>query len=328
MAVITRHPRNLVQPGRDFEWSSSWTHNIFRVYELVFGRRNGVKVEVISGNDGETQWQYGVSFEGKCAVFEDMVRNMLHFKLPEISFQRVPVMRLANGMQFRPSLLPYSFALAFDAQSAGDGGTNTSTPTSTTHICTGSNLALATGIWNQGTLAQTPATVTYNAISLGTNKVEQDNGATQNVFMYGLAAPASGSHSLTWTYTLPAVRNGNCNISLTGAAASPFGTAGGNTNAGTSVSKAISTAADNSIVVSFCMCDFNAAASATGTNQTYRTGVITAGGYSNDISTQTTTAHGSYTSSWSRASASTMNMVSLEVEPLVATVNSNFLMFM
>lgn len=325
LATITRRARYRPQHGKDFEWSDrSWTHNISRFLELIFGRRFGIRVEVTSWNDGIVSRQVAHSFEAHLALVETYVREFFKRNIPRIEFVPAPVLAYPGAGSFFGS--PYCLAIAFDASSAADGGVNTATPTSTSHTCTGSNLALVSGIWNQPTSAgvrQTPNSMTYNSVSYGANKVVQDSTTgAYTVFEYGLASPSTGANNVTWTYAAMVVRNGNCNVSLSGCAASPFGATGSAAAATTSVSANVITTQANSFIVSFCQNDFNLAASTTGTNQTYRTGVITAGGYSNDISTQTTTTATTYAGGWSRASATSMNMVSLEVqEPGAASVS-------
>lgn len=321
-------PRYAVALGRDFEWSAnSWTHNFFRVFEIVFGRKVGIQVEMASVNDGFSSRQYAFTVEAQFALFETFLREIPK-RLPRLEIVPVPGL-YAPGFGSLPSFSPYCFAIAFDAASAGDGGTNTATPASTSHTCTGSNLALATGIWNQATSGsrQTPNSITYAGVTLGANKVAQDNSATvlYTVFLYGQASPTTGTNNLTWTYASSAVRNGNCNVSMTGCAASPFGATGNATVASSSsISASTTTTAANSWVVSFMNQDATAGQSTpTGTNQTERTFVATAGGYMIDMSTQTTTTAGSYTAGWSMTNPGTMDMVSLEVKELAASGPAN-----
>ncbi|MDE2020949.1 MAG: hypothetical protein KGJ13_11485, partial [Patescibacteria group bacterium] len=67
---ITNHPRELVTP----EWSKkSWTHNVFRAYELIFGRRAGIRAEISSFFHKGTFRQVSHTFEGQCALIETWV---------------------------------------------------------------------------------------------------------------------------------------------------------------------------------------------------------------------------------------------------------------
>lgn len=321
-AELTQTTRQKVTAGVDFEWSDkSWTHNFFRAIELVIGRKHGIQVEMVSVNDGISSRQYAFTVEAQFALLETFIRALPQ-RIPRLEVVRAPV-AYVPGFGSLPSFSPYCFAIALDASSAADGGTNTATPASTSHTCTGSNLALATGIWNQATSVgtrQTPNSITYNSVSLGTNKVVQDDATVlYTVFLYGLAAPSTGANNLTWTYASSTIRNGNCNVSLSGCDPSPFGNTNGATSgpSATTVSAAVTTTAANSWVVSFLNQDGTAGASTTtGTNQTERTFVATAGGYMIDMSTQTTTTAGSYTAGWSMVGAGTMDMVSLEVKEL------------
>ena len=340
MAVITRHSRRQVIAGVDFKWGKYWTHNAFRVWELIFWAPDRVRPSVVSFNGSEDDHEYGFTLEGKFAVLETMVRSLLRFKIPSIKLVRVPVLQLANGMVFHPGLVPYSFAIAIDTYQTNDGGINQTTPTVGNHTCTGSNVVLVTGIWNQqnNSASYPPSTITYNSVSMGSNlrldSVSIGSGYYYNTILYALYGPSTGgSYPISYTYGSNVTRNGNCNISLTGCSSS-FGAVNGNNAQSGTTSCSVTTTAANSLIVSLAGSngsDGSPGWTVSGTNQTIQTHGAVGGGYPIILSTQTTTSITGYSAGFTNTigGPSQISMSSLEIKAAGgATVNSNFLMFM
>src|SRR5579872_3571373 len=78
-------------------WSdNSWVHNIFRVFEMIFWRRDGIRAESsVAVADGKVFIKL-FTFEAACAHFEALVRNA--FKVPWLDV-KVEVLQLAIADQ-------------------------------------------------------------------------------------------------------------------------------------------------------------------------------------------------------------------------------------
>lgn len=190
IAVITRHPRQLVTVGIDFQWSDkSWTHNVFRVYELIFGRRYGPRVEMsLEVIDGKPVY-HAYTWEAACALKETFFRAALK-KLLSVKIS-VPVLTTPSGVSFFAS--PYLFAIGFD--NASDT-TNSSSPVTQSFTCTGSNLLLcAGGVHNSGS----PTGVTYASVTMPQINSTVLVGAGYSLSAWGLAAPATGANNIVAT---------------------------------------------------------------------------------------------------------------------------------
>lgn len=185
---LTRQPRQVVRAGVDFEWSNkSWTHNVFRVFELVFGRRAGIRCEAWSWKDSKgKEYHVAYTFEATCALIETAVRKW--FAERQTFRISVPTVELAGGVRFPAS--PYLFAIATDAFS---GIANSA---SVSHTCTGSNLVLVSFV--TGDVADNLTGYTY----AGTNMVQagkKQETADRWFYSYVLATPATGANNITDT---------------------------------------------------------------------------------------------------------------------------------
>lgn len=202
LAFITKKPRQIITVEVDFKWSLySWTHNIFRVYELICGRKIGIKAEVSSYFDEQgNECQEAHSFEAMVALIEMQIRMSLsRVKIPHIV--KVPVLSFVGINPFPTSIYngrPYLFAIAFDAHS---GSTDTSSGSTKTlaHTITGSNPALVTGVYfNTSGGDQTLSTLAFNGSS-ATKKVEDQapNGVYNQFFLQ--INPSTGTHNNVFT---------------------------------------------------------------------------------------------------------------------------------
>jgi len=188
LAKLTRHPR--YRP--EIQWSSkSWTHNIFRVYELIFGRRFGIKAEMTTSFDGVTLTCQAHSFEAMCALLETSIRNLARWRFPYKIW--IPVLSSSVGLPIPAS--PYLFAIAYD--NSVQDTFYTGSPTSTlswSHTCTGSNLLLLVSFISSNTI-YAPATFTYNSTST-TNITGNMDGNGYVYQMDYLIAPSTGSNTV------------------------------------------------------------------------------------------------------------------------------------
>lgn len=213
MVKITQHPRHRVVAGVDFEWSSqSWTHNIFRVWELLFWRRLGK-----SGKPNDTIKPYNsfeidpsrgyfkVHFhckEAAIAHFEGAIRQALHIKQWKNAWEKRDVLAMARHplvVQFGMAgflltldsskighMIPLmSGAIAFDGAAAG--------PSSFSLTTSGSNRILFCASVSTGTVPQ----ILYNSVGM-TEVVAQVgmNGTGYSNRTQYLVAPATGSNTV------------------------------------------------------------------------------------------------------------------------------------
>lgn len=197
IAFLTRFPREQVS----IVWSdNSWTHNVFRFWELIAWRREGIRREAYAyarNIEGKTVvFRQFFTLEARIAHYEGVVREF--FKSMSRVRVRVtlPVLITPNG--FRIPLSPYLFAIAVDATGSlrNSGG---ATPISFSFTCTGSNLGLFS---DSISFLQNTATMTYNISSM--TKFEGIDGQTNLLNApegFYLNAPSTGSNTLAGTYT-------------------------------------------------------------------------------------------------------------------------------
>ena len=192
MANITRHPRYLP----DIQWSeNSLTHNAFRLYELIFWRRVGIRAEMFMSSwveDGVRHTVYHCcSWESVLAFTETSIRNALSFR-PRFKRVRIwiPVMQTPQGIPVFAS--PYILAIAFVRTST------TVNPASNTVAfdATATNGYLV--VQTLKASSQTVSGVTYNGVAT-TQIMSADPSvpfSTQNNYLWGLAAPTTGTNNI------------------------------------------------------------------------------------------------------------------------------------
>src|SRR5258708_3994341 len=212
-------------------WSQkSWTHNIFRSYEYVFGRAEGIRressVAVITEHGRYVEYIQVFTFEACCAYIETYIRaflqrNFLPLRLITVNFIRV------DGTHIQ---MPWmTFAIAFDASAVGT--TTATSPITGTHTCTGSNLMLAVGSGNTAT-SPTISTPTYSSVSMSLVGAQQTNVANMAA-MYFLVAPATGANTVSIAFggTTPDCNYNSVSYSGVKQSGQPDAS-GGNTGAG------------------------------------------------------------------------------------------------
>jgi hypothetical protein len=195
LAFITRHPRYIP----NIVWSDkSWTHNMFRVWEFVFGRKVGIRKEGFAWKDRKLGKTYQVSFtwENRLAVLEGSLRELFKFKL---GFKFVPIPEYAYagfGVPQMPRI--FRFAIAKDADAAGSHAINQGQ--NWNHTCTGSDLILFALI-NVYQGSNPTVSVTYNSASL-TSAVNDTVGTlSDSVTILYKYAPSTGTNSVAMSFT-------------------------------------------------------------------------------------------------------------------------------
>jgi hypothetical protein len=148
MIRATDAPRYQPVVGVDFVWSSdSWVHNIFRVYELIFWRKIGIRPEATStalqNEDGTVAITHAFhTVEAALKYVENGIRNF--FKLEWVPFRiYIPILVTTNGLPVFSS--PYLFAIAFNAEKDNFGGPGTSLSTTSVSCATTNGLLVLAG---------------------------------------------------------------------------------------------------------------------------------------------------------------------------------------
>lgn len=194
-ATLTGHPRQIVSVGVDFQWSSkSWTHNAFRLWELLFGRRYGkngvgdtIRAEMTTYIDNVEGRAYVKchSVESIFAFVETTIRGLLtipRFKIVKIYLPRFAPVGFGG---FSPS--PYLLAIAFDA--ANGAIVNPGTSVSFSHTYTGSNLVGFYGSCCNGGDHVTGVTSNSVSATLLDNTITTTSG---NIYTHLLINPSTG----------------------------------------------------------------------------------------------------------------------------------------
>lgn len=256
LAEITRKPRYKVVPGVDFTWAPNlWTHNIFRVLELIFWAGGASEVYgdriypsiTTEVNDG-IECAQAYTFEASVAVVEVMVRQALKtLRLPKIRKVYLPQLAFAGMPSMRSyQSVPYVFAIAFDNFTSYDGPGNENTSTFS-HTNTGSNLFMVVHTRAvSGT--ETVTGTTYNAVSM-TKSANLNVGvaSNDNISFFYKAGPSSGANNVVVSSSNSNLENHRA-ASYTGASQGAIDNTGstnpGNSGA-TSLSLSITSVADN-----------------------------------------------------------------------------------
>lgn len=201
-----------------FEYrENNWTSNVFRVLELIFGRRFGIRLES-SGHTSvdkcghRTEYVIAYSTEAKIAFFEQYIRRYLSSLVKKIKQTRIPDLNIFDvftpgyalaGISYIPKTATrpsgYMFAIALDTSASGSVGAGTTTVTLTSYTVTGSNTIMfgaANDQANSGAGWATNVTgVTANAVSMtkiGVNFVDAGPYGN-NSSLWGQLSPASGN---------------------------------------------------------------------------------------------------------------------------------------
>lgn len=206
IASVTGHPREIVTP----EWvSGSWTHNIFRLFELVVGRRAGIRAEITTilsteENGRRVESHSFHTFEAVVAFCESYLRHQLRRLMRfEESLGRVRVFipKLQSAAGFPVPTSPFLFAIAFDAVSVTSGYSQSSGAT-LAHTTSGSNRALVVTLHGGGATPGTQFTsqaATYNSVSMTKQYTVTAGNRQTNQFTLGAPATGSNNVAVTWS---------------------------------------------------------------------------------------------------------------------------------
>lgn len=325
LATITGTPRYFPE----IIWADNlWTHNIFRFYEMIFGRRDGVWLQLSSYFDGVNVIRTAHTFEGACALFETWVRNLSKVKLKIIWVPQLVLVQDPFGQALKvPSFL---FAIALDNSGSGvQTGFNSGPSTiSYSETCTGSNLLFTSwiAIWQDTGGVGTVSSISYNSVGLS-NTIASFKEVNMAGEMWHLVAPATGAHTFSVTVTGAVDGIRVATASFTGVVqSSTVGVT--NTAIGTTGNPAVSitTGTANSVAVAgLCRFANTAITATTFTNIVKANANNVTMAFDYNLNTTATT----YTDTETGTAAQDWVMGVAEFKPFVAaSVNSGFLNFM
>jgi len=323
------YKRVKVRVGVDFEWSNkSFTHNLFRLFEMIFGRKHGIRPEMsahASIDEKGIHVTYAChTFEAVCALTEQYIREYIaSWKFVPFKVY-IPILITPQGIPVFAS--PYLFAIAWVA--SGNTGNNEGvTPWSFSFTNTGSNMTdvMSMQYWtNDG--AVTRNTPTYNSVNLtlGVSTLCNTTGHYTADVWYQ-ASPTTGANTASVTFNSGSYGEmGMTSFSGTNTASPKDATAftDKSASAGTSISTSITTNFANSYIV-----DCVGAPVATSLTNSQTTEWIDSTRLSGASRKSTTTA-GSYAMAWNWSGTQNSGQSVIAIRELPSTVNSNFLMFM
>lgn len=224
LALITRKKR--YKPS--IVWSSAlWTHNVFRVWELIAWRPVGIRPSTLAWNDDKgVSHEIAYSLEGQLALFEVWFRSLFE----KLSFKIIVVPQLQLAGMARGGFTPYRFAIAFENE-ADNGISNTATLSKTN---TGSELLLLGFIVGDINATDNLSGVTYNSVAMSFGASKRAFGAVPTdrwLDIYVLGNPATGANNMV---TSGNTFNNLAAISYTGCNATGQPDGSGNNSAATS----------------------------------------------------------------------------------------------
>lgn len=205
--IITGYPRTRVG---DVEWNNLYTYNLFRLWEIFFGRRCSSK------NPGDTirretsaciESHEGVmrlielkhyTFESRVVHAEVDFRKWLKSLIPKWKVVRIPVLQPAFGYARGLQFAPYRFAIAKDT----NADINNPSGAGVNYTTTGTNVFMSTSVYGNtgdGTLTG----VLYNDVALTGLTAQTVPGSTSFFAqVWLLMAPATGTFKFRYTGTM------------------------------------------------------------------------------------------------------------------------------
>lgn len=207
-AFLTGHHREEVVAGRDFKWSrNSLTYNLFRAFEVIFWRKEGIRCEAaLAKINGKYQFlcftleAFAVHHE---ALLRTNVKNLWR-KIPRLI--RVPTYAPSfAGMPSGPKPIGWHFAIAYDT--TANLGDVSSTNLTVAYTVTGSNPLLVVGAVgnNSGGGGNNLTGATYGGASM----TQVDS------ISYGTQTSPGGSDRQTVDWILPGCATGSNNVVIT-----------------------------------------------------------------------------------------------------------------
>lgn len=206
LAFITRHPRVKVS----VEWNAnSWTHNAFRAWEVVFWRRDEIRIELRVSRDtkGKVTWKsytweafisHGIErpirnfIAALTSAFARHRQNSLQVKYSEM------IQLLANDRQYKQKYYAktgwtlQTGAIAFDATYFANYSQLANFGYS--HTVTGSNPFLQLGLYSASVTGGDAGSFTYAASAM--TKVISVVNTDRECSQFYKIAPATGANTI------------------------------------------------------------------------------------------------------------------------------------
>lgn len=331
LATLTQHNRQKVVVGVDFQWSKdSWVHNLFRLYELVFWRREGLRREMSTSFDGINVIHHFYTWEAAIAHGEGLVREFLRtFKVPALVWVAVPqfVPVGAGAAAFSP--FPYVLAIARDATGGTNRDSNGAATTTLTfsQTVTGSNLIFIGGFSHQVNEALT--SMKWNTSETFVSAVDVFNtGSLFRVQLLYLINPTTGTHNVVTIWPTSTTQIWVNGMSYSGANQSgqPDSTASNfNTSNQTSITTTTTVVASNCWLVGYGHSQQTSMSAGAGTSINVVNSIIN--GTMLGVDSNGTVGTGSQ-SLIITSSAILYTVAIASIKPFLAVANSGFLMFM
>lgn len=269
LATLTQSPRYLPE----IKWSNkSWSYNLFRAYEFIFWRRQGIRAESatfqksirVYGRNKNVFVRELYTTEALACHLEVCLRKYLSgeikFELPYKLY--MPVMLADTGRGTTLKISPYVFAIAFDTKTGMTTGVS-ATVTSASHTCSGSDPILWSGVTirNTRTITVTPV---YNLGSMTQSGSTSGTSGITN-YLYYLGNPTTGVGGTVVSTQSASDNFATATISFSGASSTGIPDAngvGGPTAIGAGYSQSVTSVADNCFAVMYG--DNNSGAALTG----------------------------------------------------------------
>lgn len=294
----------------EIKWSKkSWTHNIFRFYEMIFGRKFGIRAESRSSySNGQILYEV-YTFEAACALLETYIRRKLKFKIVKVY---IPVLAISGFPNLQQQ--PYLFAIALDTTTTG--AQTTASPISWSHTVTGSNPFIAMGFGLRGSTNPTITGCTYNSVTATKARADISSGtvsgaAETSVWFKG--NPSTGANSVSATFTGVGTNGATGGaVSYSGAQSTNTADAVGGTNFTAVGAKSfnVTTVANNCWVFSVAVVAGGTTPNYTTPTQTSRWSITHFGNANSFVGQDTNTPKtpaGSVSSGWTAAGTSSSN---------------------
>jgi hypothetical protein len=276
----------------DFVWSNnSWSYNCFRFYELIFGRKFGIKIEsstrVSLLDDGTQELQrHFYTVESLLVYTESLVRAYFkQWKLPKLEINSVYGSALLNLFGYQRQFVQggglindfgYRFSIGFAAASSGNITKGTSLVFSQTN--SGSDRLLLLGGTDNGINSWT---ATYPIGGSATAMTLLGSNASLGNRVFYQINPDTGANNITATRSgsgfIVCVATAYSGVKQTGfpdnSVVSSY-----NATPSTSISQAITPVADNCWAVLFGFWNANSGTVTAGANTTIRETEVNASG--------------------------------------------------
>lgn len=310
---------------------NSYTHNLFRYYEQIFGRTWGVRAEMstfVSRDD------YGVltierkfhTFESLAIYTEGVIRSKIkNWKIPNIPSEYT--FAILDLFGYRRAFIQnggffnncgYTFALAIGTTTYNPNPSTINTSITFAHDATGADILIV-----GGGVRSAITSATYNGASV-TMLTGATNGST-NAALGSKASPSSGSNNVVINFTSSA-RNAGFATNFSGSAGT-VGTPANATGSTVNITGGAITGAVGTIIISFAT---HAEGTNTFTVANGATQIFNTANANTDMASYIAGSGSSTNMNWTNSGNSNAWASSaVAVNPAGgATVNSGFLMFM